>query len=344
MSREGLSQDDPGIRLLAAAVADEAPEAVALVCCGALPGLRPGATRFVTDVREVAEAGERCVPLDPGASAGAGFRAAVVWPRAHLGKDFTALCLAHGMSLLGEGGRLLCAARKNKGAESLAAILRELAGAVTLAGRDRGYALMVAERRGPIDDAALARHLEVRYAIEDPLLGDPPLVSMPGVFCRKHLDAGTRALIEAEVELGRPAPARIVDLGAGIGPLALWAARTWPKGQVRAVEANLLAVRCLRESAAARGLDGRLTVRARDGLEGLDGAADLVLCNPPTHAGEDEFRRLLAPLRRWLRPGEAHFVVNRPGRLVGLLGELRARVEVREVPGFALVRAHFAGA
>ncbi|MCB9566808.1 MAG: hypothetical protein H6710_06265 [Myxococcales bacterium] len=83
MAHEGLNVDDPGIRLLADAVAEVPPSALALVCSGPLPGVGPGATRLVSDVRERPEAGERCVPfsfaVDEGR--GASFDAAVVWPR-----------------------------------------------------------------------------------------------------------------------------------------------------------------------------------------------------------------------------------------------------------------------
>mgnify|MGYP002145242000 CR=1 FL=1 len=99
MSAEGLqdSAADPGIRLLAAAVRDVDPRELLLVHSGPLPGLRPGATRLILDVRERDDAaGTTCVPASRGAAArplADNFAAAVVWPRAHLGKDFSEVCL-----------------------------------------------------------------------------------------------------------------------------------------------------------------------------------------------------------------------------------------------------------
>ncbi|MCB9704541.1 MAG: methyltransferase [Myxococcales bacterium] len=347
MAHEGLNVDDPGIRLLADAVAEVPPSALALVCSGPLPGVGPGATRLVSDVRERPEAGERCVPfsfaVDEGR--GASFDAAVVWPRAHLGKDFSLACLARGALLLRPGGRLLCAARKNKGGGSLAAVIGELVGEVEVVARDRGYNLYVGVHRGEIDREAAAAHLGVRYAIDDPLLGPPPLLATPGVFCRKHLDQGTRALIERAAELAARGelgePRRILDLCAGIGPLALWAAARWPAAAITAVESNLLACACLRENAAARGLGGRIEVLAQDGLGDISAPAELALINPPTHAGEEELRALLAPLPRLLAGGVALFVVNRHGRLVGLLDEIGAATSIHAVPGFSLVSARW---
>ncbi|MCA9658889.1 MAG: methyltransferase, partial [Myxococcales bacterium] len=259
MAREGLNPDDPGIRLLADAVGELSPEEVALVCSGMLPGLGAGVTRLITDVRERSEIGERCVPFDFGADGAATiderFAAAVVWPRAHLGKDFSLACLARGALLLRAGGRLLCAARKNKGGASLAEVMRELLGEVEVVRRDRGYALYVGICGEAGVDLAVARALlDVRYAIDEPLLGSPPLRATPGVFSRKHLDKGTRALLEHAAALADDGvlgePRRVLDLCAGIGPLALWAAQRWPQAAIHAVESNLLAAACLRENAA----------------------------------------------------------------------------------------------
>ncbi|MEZ4380002.1 MAG: methyltransferase [Nannocystaceae bacterium] len=357
MAREGLNPDDPGIRLLADAVGEHPPEEVALVCSGMLPGLGAGVTRMITDVREGAEAGERCVPFDFAAQEGAGrFAAAVVWPRAHLGKDFSLACLARGALLLRPGGRLLCAARKSKGGASLVGAMRELVGEAEVIRRDRGYALYCGARpEAGVDRAAARALLDVRYAIDAPLLGSPPLRATPGVFSRKHLDKGTQALIERAAALADEgalgAPRRVLDLCAGIGPLGLWAAQRWPQAAIHAVESNLLAAACLRANGAARGLlaaaEGgapRLTVALSDGLDAAHRGPpgfDLALVNPPTHAGEIELRELLAPLPAALAGGAAIFVVNRAGRLLGLLEELGAAVEVASAPGFALVTARW---
>ncbi len=339
--------------MLAEAVREVAPEELALVCGGALPGLRAGATRLFTDVREEAVAGEQLVPFafseDPALDGR--FSAAVVWPRAHLGKDFSLACIARASLLLRPGGRLLCAVRKNKGGASLAKEIERLLGDLTTLQRDRGYSLYCAERGQTVDRGAALALLGVRYAIDEPLLGAPPLLATPGVFSRKHLDQGTRALIERCAALASTGPLgeprRVLDLCAGIGPLGLWAARRWPDAAITAVESNLLAVACLRANAAARGLVGpgpspRLRVEAADGLAELSlPSFDLALVNPPTHAGEEELRGLLAPLPGLLAGGLALFVVNREGRLVGLLEELSAAIEIAAAPGFSIVSARW---
>lgn len=345
MAREGLNFDDPGVRLLGRAAAEVRPEELLLVCSGMLPGVRPGATRLVSDARERAEGGERCVPLTlEGAAAIAArqerYAAAAVWPRAHLGKDFSLLCLARGAMSLRPGGALLCAARKDKGGASLAAAMEELVGAVEVVERDRGYSLYRGIAR-EVDAAAAERMLGARYEIHDALLGPVTLASAPGVFCRRHLDDGTRALLTFLEGQVMPAPRRVVDLGAGIGPISIWAARRWPEARVTAAESNLLAAALVAENAGRAGVGARVRVIAGDGLPATPEAVDLVLSNPPTHAGEEELGSLLAPLPRWLTPGEAWFVVNRPGRVVGLARGLGASVEAWQVDAFHVVRARW---
>ncbi len=343
-----FNPSDPGVRLLARAVQGVPPRQVALVYCGPLPGLGPGATRWVVDVRER-------TPEDPGvlaapsvalAERAGGFQAAAVWPRAHLGKDFTEATLALAASVLAPGGKLFCAVRKDKGGPSLARTIAGLCGSVETAERDRGYHQFVAEKNAGYDAAAARRLLEVRYEIAEPLLGEVPLVSAPGVFCRKHLDDGSRALLTA-LEASPPpaAPRRVIDLGAGIGPLGLWAARRWPDAQVLAVESNAIAAGLVRDNAGRLGCAARVEVALSDGLppeHPRRGGFDLALVNPPTHAPPEAFAELVRPLPAWLRPGgEAWFVVNRSGRLVQVLKDMRAEIEAHEAPGFWIVRARW---
>ena len=350
MSAEGLqdSADDPGVRLLAAAVRDLDPRELLLVHSGPLPGLRPGATRLILDVRERSP-GTTCVPATRGLPAALGesrFSAAVVWPRAHLGKDFTESCLALGALALRPGGRLYCAVRKAKGGPSLAKTMTALCGDVEVLERDLGYFLYMSEKPAAFDAAAARAYLAVEYEIADPLLGPAPLLAVPGVFCRKHLDDGTRALLqelERQDVLGDRWPKQVLDLGAGVGPLGLWAARRWPEARVLAVESNLLAVELIAENAARLGCAARVSVLAGDGLPGTGpqrGHLDLALVNPPTHAEPEAFARLIEPLRTWLRPGApAWFVVNRAAMLAQVLTRTGAELSTHEVPGFTVVRA-----
>jgi 16S rRNA G1207 methylase RsmC len=348
---EGLNAEDPGVHLLAKVARTIEPAALLLAHCGDLPGLRPGATRLILDVRERTGSPHLLIP-DLGRSAlpfgDARFAAAMVWPRAHLGKDFSESCLAVGALGLREGGRLYCAVRKQKGGKSLGRTMRALLGEeVEVVARDRGYHLWVGAR-GSSFDVDLAEQLCTRsYELGDPLLGELRLDSRPGVFSRREIDGGTRALLAVANALmdREPPPTRVLDLCAGIGPLALWAASRFEQAEVLAVESNLRACELLRSNAQRNGLAARVHVCEHDGLPEADARVfapvDLVLLNPPTHADAETLRRLL-DLRAWLRPGgRVLLVVNRPQLAARLLAELGAEIDGGERDGYVVIRARW---
>jgi 16S rRNA G1207 methylase RsmC len=357
---EGLNSDDPGVRLLAEVARTIEPKSLLLVHCGDLPGVRPGATRLILDVRERTGSPHLLIPdlgranasaplpfdAEPGREPGR-FAAAMVWPRAHLGKDFSEACLAVGALGLREGGRLYCAVRKQKGGKSLGKTMRAMLGEeVEVVARDRGYHLWTGAR-GPSFDRELADQLTtLSYEIRDPALGELVLESRPGVFSRRELDGGTRALLAVADALAarEPAPARVLDLCAGIGPLALWAAsRFGHETEVLAVESNLRACALLRANAERNGLSERVQVCEHDGLPALGTLApvDLVLLNPPTHADAETLHRLL-DVRAWLRPGgRLLLVVNRPQLAMRVLDELGAKIDGGERDGYFIIQGRW---
>jgi 16S rRNA G1207 methylase RsmC len=349
---EGLNADDPGVHLLAEVARKIEPDKLLLVHCGDLPGLRPGATRLILDVRERTGSPHSLIPDLGRANASAPlpfaekrFAAAMVWPRAHLGKDFSEACLAVGALGLREGGRLYCAVRKQKGGKSLGRTMRALLGEdVEVVARDRGYHLWTGTR-GPGFDRELADQLStVCYEIRDPALGELVLESRPGVFSRRELDGGTRALLAVADALAARElmPTRVLDLCAGIGPLALWAASRF-EVEVLAVESNLRACALLRTNAERNGLDARVQVVEHDGLPApeLFDPVDLVLLNPPTHADAETLHRLL-DVRAWLRPGgRLLLVVNRPQLAVRVLDELGAEIDGGERDGYFVLQARW---
>ena len=86
-------------------------------------------------------------------------------------------------------------------------------------------------------------------------------------------------LIEAELARHCPAGARIVDIGTGSGVGAIVAAGLCPDAEVVMTDINPKALRLARINAAAAGVQTR-DVESGD-LDGIEGALDLVLANPP---------------------------------------------------------------
>jgi 16S rRNA (guanine1207-N2)-methyltransferase len=139
------------------------------------------------------------------------------------------------------------------------------------------------------------------------------VTTLPNVFAAGHLDAGTSLLLD---HLPTPPPdATVVDLGSGNGVVAATMALRHPPIDVVCCDESYLAV------ASARATVGRVTDRATfhvtDVLDGVaDRSADVVLLNPPFHAGGARTSavasRMFAEAQRVLRPGgELRVVANR---------------------------------
>lgn len=149
--------------------------------------------------------------------------------------------------------------------------------------------------------------------------GDPALpfrvAAYGATFGGATLDHGSRLLLSG---LGEAAPAadRIVDLGCGNGVLAVSAALARPAATVIATDQSAAAVAATRLTAEAAGVADRVEIHRADALEAVpDGWAELILLNPPFHAGAAVHvgvaHRLIRACRRALAPGgELRIVFN----------------------------------
>ena len=352
---DGLNPDDPGLLSIARVFQDVAGEELLLAYCGAWRSVDSAATRLILDRREESQNRVTIATFEELSKSDRRFRAAAVWPRAHLGKDFSQLAMAQAGLLLRDGGRLCLAARKSKGAKSLAHDLERLFGeAPTVVARDRGYAVYEVVRTSNFDTSLANAWVEQRYAIEDARLGVTPLVSAPGVFSRKALDAGTAALIDFVDELEASGdisvPRSVLDLCCGSGPLTMWAARRWPNARVFAWDSNYRAVAMARENVAAAGLESRVHIDVGDGLpvpttlhpelRKFVGKIRLAVINPPTHLEAAGLVELFRPLPEWMGPGgRAYLVASRPGSVQRALQATGAIVDVFQRDAYCILGA-----
>ncbi|WP_138732770.1 class I SAM-dependent methyltransferase [Modestobacter excelsi] len=126
-------------------------------------------------------------------------------------------------------------------------------------------------------------------------------------FAGVKVDRGTRALLGA-LPGAVPDAATAVDLGCGTGVLAVALAAARPGLSVVGVDQSAAAVASAAATVAANGLADRVRVVRDDAAGSLEeGSVDLVVCNPPFHAGvavsETLAHRLFAGAARVLRPG-----------------------------------------
>ena len=74
---------------------------------------------------------------------------------------------------------------------------------------------------------------------------------------------------------------RVLDLCTGNGSLAVLAAMAYPEVHVDATDISLDALSVARINVHKHGLQERIGLRSSDGLAGVNGLYDLILCNPP---------------------------------------------------------------
>lgn len=109
--------------------------------------------------------------------------------------------------------------------------------------------------------------------------------SLPGVFGHKQLDPGT-ALLLAQLTPASLAKTKghVYDFACGTGIIACYLAKVIVKTKrVSMSDVSALATFCSEQTAALNGVEAK--VIACDGLARLDSKFDVIVSNPPFHAG-----------------------------------------------------------
>ena len=110
------------------------------------------------------------------------------------------------------------------------------------------------------------------------------LLSLPGVFSARRLDAGTELLLEY-MRGSSGQRSRILDFGCGNGVLGIGAALMHGGAEVLGLDDSAMAVESAEVNAARNGLSRRMTVLHAFSLDSVPGLFDLILSNPPFHQG-----------------------------------------------------------
>ncbi len=182
-------------------------------------------------------------------------------------------------SMLGADGVLWLAGETRAGIKSAERRLATRFGAV--AKLDNARHCRLYEARGPAPGARFeAGHYRQDWTLEH---GGCRLEvrSWPGVFAHGRLDAGSACLLSALA--GENLAGEVLDFGAGAGVVGACIARRKPGTRVTLLDSNALALRSCAETLAANRLSA--TLLASDGLSEVRDRYDVIVSNPPIHAG-----------------------------------------------------------
>lgn len=258
--------------------------------------------------------GQLCTPWPPPGPFG---EAWVRMPRSSLE---AAMLLHFAAARVEDGAPIHLFGSREEGIRSAAKHFPPGTGEVRTALVKRRCRVLVAAREEPPPRDDGLDSWESRVAI-DWGTGPRDWVFYPGVFAHGRLDPATALLIDCLPRL--PAGARILDFGAGTGPIAAAALERGGDG----AEAVLLDADAISLDAAARNVPAGRRVLGRN-LNGVAGPFDLIVSNPPIHAGKPQD----------LRTVEA-FVKEAP-RVLAPRGDLMV-VAQRRLPVGKLARRSF---
>lgn len=105
-----------------------------------------------------------------------------------------------------------------------------------------------------------------------------------GVFSKSKLDEGSRIMLDTLLPLHLTG--KILDIGAGYGPIGLTIAISSNTASVTLADINPRAVALCMKNAEFLGLSQRVTCLQSDVFSSIEGPFDSIVCNPPIRAGK----------------------------------------------------------
>ena len=135
------------------------------------------------------------------------------------------------------------------------------------------------------------------------------LLSDNGVFSKNKIDEGSFAFLKVLIPL--QLKGKILDLGAGYGPIGLTIAMTSPNARVDLADINSRAVALCERNAHVLGLSQRVTCLQSDIYEKIEGPYDSIVVNPPIRAGKIVTYAMYEGAKQNLIDGGSLFIVIR---------------------------------
>lgn len=205
---------------------------------------------------------------------------------------------------LSTDGEFYVAGTKSNGVTRFADTLSKLFGAVDRRTVNGDCHLYCATKTGPVEPRQFLDEYEFRASVGDYTCR---FLTVPGLFSWQSLDAGTRALLKT---VSVPDGSRVLDCCCGYGAIGSFiGARS--DCEIWATDDNIVATTYAEQNFERNGVTPE-TVVTGDCTDAVSTITfDIVLSNPPTHAGRGITKKLFSGIHDVLvDDGSAYFVAN----------------------------------
>jgi len=132
-----------------------------------------------------------------------------------------------------------------------------------------------------LDPTLLSKERKIEFDIKGKHI---TLLTDNGVFSKSRLDEGSKILLEAILPFNLDG--KILDIGAGYGPIGLTIALYHSAARVTLADVNPRAVALCDKNARLLGLEDRITCIESDLYQNIEGPYDSIVANPPIRAGK----------------------------------------------------------
>ena len=128
------------------------------------------------------------------------------------------------------------------------------------------------------------------------------LITDRGVFSNKEIDEGSIVLLKSIIK-SIDVKGEVLDVGCGYGTLGLYLAARYPEIKVTMFDINERAVSLTSENAKRNNLTNTHVYVDSDYQALLKHTFNLIVINPPIHAGKKAYYPLLSAVRDYLTDG-----------------------------------------
>lgn len=141
-----------------------------------------------------------------------------------------------------------------------------------------------------------------------------------GVFNKKGLDYGTRLLLE---NLNLSNKNKFLDVGCGCGPIGIYIAMQNNNYTVDMIDVNERAIHLCNMAKKENNINN-INIFKSDAYENINSKYDLIISNPPIHAGKKKVYEIIENARNYLNEnGELLIVIRKDQGAKSLMNDFK---------------------